>query len=807
MKRIGNTTAHYISFIIILLASFSSKSVLAFDNEPGSGIIKGKVITNNGTPIIYATITIKENNRSILTDEEGFFTFRNINAGHYSLIVSSTGFGTATKEVDIQDKQNITVTITIETGITELAEVTVNSGRRKFYRASSETVARMPLKNLENPQVYNTITSSLLQEQVITQFDDALKNAPGIDKLWTSTGRGGDGAAYFSVRGFSVQPSMINGVAGLSNGGLDPANIERIEVIKGPSGTLFGSSLVSFGGLINLQTKRPYDTIGGEISYTGGGFGLNRITADINSPLNKSKTALFRLNTAYHSEGSFQDAGFRKSLFIAPSFSFKANERLSFLLNTEFYQSEATNPLMLFLNRSRKLNATNVNELKVNFNRSFTSNDITIKTPTVNLFGQMTYKLSGAWTSQTNVSRSTRKSDGYYSYVMYILPGDSLLNRYVSNQNATGYSTSFQQNFIGDFYLGKMRNRMVAGIDVLQLSAQNNSSAYILFDTVNAIRFDNKYTQLTKAALDARFAQNNNPTRNTTNSYTYSAYVSNVLNITDQLMAMLSLRVDRFDNKGTLTHRTNTIAGAFAQTAVSPKLGLVYQIIKDKVSLFGNYMNGFRNVNAVTQPDGSVSNFKPQQANQWEGGVKAELLNRKITASLSYYNIYVTNITRPDPTRAGFTIQDGNMSSKGFEADISANPFPGLNLIAGYSFNKSLNDKTDAASNGRRPVTAGPEQLMNLWASYQFIHGKMKGWGVGLGGNYASENIITNNSVNGLFTIPAYTVANSTLFYNASSFRIALKVDNVFNEQYFKGWTTVEPQLPRRVSASISFRF
>jgi iron complex outermembrane receptor protein len=462
---------------------------------------------------------------------------------------------------------------------------------------------------------------------------------------------------------------------------------------------------------------------------------------------------------------------------------------------------------MLFLNRTRKLNATTVNELKVDFNRSFTSNDITIKTPTVNLFGQMTYKFNSIWTSQTNISRSTRKSDGYYSYVMYILPGDSLLNRYVSNQNATGYSTSFQQNFMGDFYVGKMRNRMVAGIDVLHLSAQNNSSAYVLFDTVNAIRSDSKYTQLNKAALDNRFAQNNNPTRNTTNSYTYSAYISNVLNITDQLMAMMSVRLDRFDNKGTLTHRTNTIAGAFAQTAVSPKFGLVYQILKDKVSLFGNYMNGFRNVNTVTQPDGSVSNFKPQQANQWEGGVKAELLNRKITASLSYYNIYVTNITRPDPSRAGFTIQDGNMSSKGFEADISANPLPGLNLIAGYSFNKSLNDKTDAASNGRRPVTAGPEQLMNLWASYQFVQGKLKGWGIGFGGNHASENIITNNSVNGLFTIPAYTVAHSTLFYNAASFRIALKVDNVFNERYFKGWTTVEPQLPRRVSANISFRF
>lgn len=807
MKRIGNSFNRFFVFATTLLFCLVSNISHATEDEPGSGTIKGKVITNNGTPVIYATISIKASNRTVLTDEEGFFTFRNVNAGHYELLVSSTGFGSASKSVDVQERETVTVSISIETGITELAEVTVNSGRRKFYRVSSETVARMPLKNLENPQVYNTITSALLQEQVITRFDDALKNAPGIDKLWTSTGRGGDGAAYFSLRGFSVQASMINGVAGLTNGGLDPANIERIEVIKGPSGTLFGSSLVSFGGLINLQTKRPYDTSGGEIGYTGGGFGLNRLTADINTPLNKAKTALFRINTAYHSEGSFQDAGFKKSFFVAPSFSFKASHKLSFLLNTEFYQSEATNPLMLFLNRTRKLNATGITDLKVDFNRSFTGNDITIKTPTVHVFGQMNYKLSDAWASQTNISRSTRKSDGYYSYVMYILPGDSLLNRYISNQNATGYTTSLQQNFIGDFTLAGMRNRMVAGLDLLHIAAQNNSSAYILFDTVNAIRSDNKYTQLTRAALDARFAQNNNPTRNSANSYTYSAYISNVLNITDQLMAMVSIRVDRFDNKGTLTHRTNTITGAFAQTAVSPKLGLVYQVVKDKVSLFGNYMNGFRNVNALTQPDGTVSNFVPQQANQWEGGVKAELLNRKITASLSYYNIYVTNITRPDPARADYTIQDGNMSSKGFEADISANPVPGFNLIAGYSFNKSLNDKTDAASNGRRPVTAGPEQLVNFWASYQWVQGKMKGWGIGFGGNYASDNLITNNSVNGIFTIPAYTVLNATLFYNTASFRLAIKADNLLNERYFKGWTTIEPQLPRRLSANISFRF
>src|SRR5690606_22820571 len=128
----------------------------------------------------------------------------------------------------------------------------------------SEFVAKMPLKNLENPQVYNTVSSKLMEEQVVTNFDDALRNVPGIERLWESTGRGGDGAAYYALRGFEAQATMVNGLPGLTNGSLDPANIERIEVIKGPSGTLYGSSLISYGGLINTVTKQPYQYFGGQ---------------------------------------------------------------------------------------------------------------------------------------------------------------------------------------------------------------------------------------------------------------------------------------------------------------------------------------------------------------------------------------------------------------------------------------------------------------------------------------------------------------------------------------------------------------
>jgi iron complex outermembrane receptor protein len=390
---------------------------------------------------------------------------------------------------------------------------------------------------------------------------------------------------------------------------------------------------------------------------------------------------------------------------------------------------------------------------------------------------------------------------------MFILPGDSLLNRYVSDQLSTSLTTNIQQNFIGDFNIGKFRNRVVAGIDFYSTSTINGSSAYILFDTVNAFHPDAKYTQLSRVGLEARFAQNNNPIKTTVNSNTYSAYVSNVFNITEQIFTMLSLRVDHFDNKGIHNQRTNTTTGTFKQTAFSPKLGLVYQVVKDKISVFANYMNGFRNVAAVTQPDGSVSNFKPQHANHWEGGMKMDLIKGKLAGTLSYYNVNVTNIIRPDPEKVGYSVQDGNAISKGFEADIIANPFQGLNIIAGYSFNHSRNDKTDSASIGRRPVSAGPEHLVNAWMSYNLVKGPLKGFGIGFGGNYASENKITNSSVTGVFTLPDYIVLNASIFYNVKAFRFGVKVDNLADKKYWKGWTTVEPQQTRRVSANLVFKF
>lgn len=821
-------TISFLSFCFFLLAATSISA-----QEKAS--IKGQISLNNSQAADNVSVVLKGTKIGTNTDSNGFYEIKNLKPGSYVIKVSSVGHSSKEKSISLNAGDEIVEDFTISSNSEELNEIVVNGNGKKnsFARKETQQVSRLPLKNLENPQVYTTITSELLKEQVVTNLDDALKNAPGLSPLWASTGRGGDGAAYFSLRGFAVQPSMINGLPGLTNGSLDPANIEKIEVIKGPSGTLFGSSLISYGGLINLTTKKPYDHFGGEINYTAGSYGLNRVTADVNTPLDEEHNVNLRINTAYHNENSFQDAGFKKSFFFAPTLSYKVNDKLSFLINTEFMNNRSTNQTMLFLDRGAPLRVHTINELGYDNKRSYTSNELAMETPSYSLQGQMNYKFSDKWSSQTVVSRNSAKSEGYYSYIYEgtqfypkITEG-IVLGRQMNYQNSTTLITDIQQNFIGDFKIGNLRNRIVAGLDYFNRGSIDNGSGYVAnggiyignldVQTVNenlyGITDPTKYItngdsgKLTKAGADSLLASA--PMNNIkTKQEVISAYVSDVINFTPALSAMASLRVDRFMTQGDVTTNTDN----FNQTAFSPKFGLVYQPILDKVSVFANYMDGFTNKTPSTDilSDGtSLSRtFSPEHANQFEIGTKLNVFQDKLYATFSYYNIEVQDMVYTVYTATTQTsFQDGAQKNKGFEAEIVANPIEGLNLVFGYSYNDAILTAGDPDFVGHRPESAGPQNTANLWASYKFPEGDLKGFGLGFGGNYASENRIMNRTLTGTFTLPEYTVLNSSVFYGTEKFTLTLKLDNIANVDTYDGWSTIHPKNMRSLSASFSYRF
>ena len=784
--------------------------------------IQGRITDADQKPLSGVNVLIAQLNTGTQSNEQGDFNIENLSAGNYTLTISYLGFKTQSKQVSVQNDGVLTLgNIVLYEGNEILNEVVINGERQnKFSRKKTAYVAKLPLKDIENTQVYSTVTNELLESQVVTNFEDALNNAVGIEKLWTSTGRGGDGAGYYSLRGFSVQPQLVNGLPGLTNGTINSANIERIEVIKGPSATLFGNAVSSYGGLINVVTKKPYAGTGSELSYTAGSYGFNQVTGDFNTALDKEENLYFRLNTSYASQQSFQDAGFRKSFFVAPSLSYKVNNKLSFSFYGEITQAEQTNPMFLFLNRSAPTEASNLDELGYNNKLSFTSNDLTLENPSQNYRLEMDYKLSDTWQSQTLLSKSSTSTKGYYSYLFdFGILGDDTFTRYISKQNANTETSDIQQNFIGDFKVANLRNRVVIGADYFTATQTSNNTGYAFYGNITpegGSNGDNPFTPeveedaypLSSSGVDAALesqAIGNNKSK----YHIYSLYASDVLDITNNFSAMVGLRLDHFDNEGDISSAEDD----YNQTTLSPKFGLLYQPIKDRLSVFTNYQNGFTNVapQLVGNPeDGpqTLQTFDPEQANQFEVGLKTNLFNNRLDATISYYNIQVTDRVITDPSSPFNKIQGGEVESKGFEIEVNANPVNGLNIRAGFSNNESTTTKSDNPEIlNRRPLEAGPETLYNFWANYEVQQGSLEGFGLGLGFNGASERFAINYESTGEFILPSYTIANASVFYQANKYRITLKLNNAFNKEYYKGWTTISPQTPRAVLANVSYKF
>ncbi len=774
------------SFTLSLLVAFMV--VMAYE---GNGFIKGRIVDTDQNPVQGASITLLETTHAAMSDGNGDFEIKGLSGRKYIIRITHVGFKPYEEMVQVKNEGITMVKIILQKETENLSEVTVVSGINRFNKKETDDIARLPLRNIENPQVYSVIPKEIITEQVIVDYNSIFKNIPGaaVPVVYNQ------GRSAMLSRGFTTANFIRNSISGFVYTNIDPANLEVLQAIKGPSGTLFNSGQISFGGLFNRVTKKPLEQNKTEIAFTGGGYNLNRLTFDINRPLTNDKQVLFRINGAVHTEKSFQDQGFTRNIMLAPGFIYKLNDRLDFLLDIEASMYNATSPIR-FAPSATATTINNIKDFGMDYKRSFLTNSLDYHTQQVNFFGQVNYKLSENWKLQTNITRTFSTTKGYVTQLIGV--NDSMLRQRAQKENFPYNGVELQQNLIGDFKIGTLRNRIVVGIDYYNQRSDRNTPT-ITLAAINFKRPGAAYNNFNADKIDSAAARVV-PETYATNISNYSAYVSNVLNITSRFNVMLSLRLDNVDNSGRYDVATAVFTDAFNQTALSPKLGMVYEIVKDKLSMFGNYMNGF-DYNAGSDSVGNP--FKPQQANQWEIGLKTDLFHHRLTSTISYYDIAVTNVLRLAPGGV-FNIQDGTQISRGFEAEIIANPIDGLNLITGYTYNDSKLTNAAADVNGLRPAAAGPMHLANFWISYRIISGKAKGLGAGFGGNYGSNSYQTNTHKFKL-EIPAYTVFDATAFYDFVKCRVGLKLDNLTNEQY---WSfRLAPQMPRRLSANVVFRF
>ncbi|WP_406682818.1 TonB-dependent receptor [Seonamhaeicola sp. MEBiC1930] len=775
--------------------------------------VKGVVTDNTGNSLIGVNAMLKSTSLGAQTDENGSFEIKNLDSGDYKLVISYLGFKTKEISVSLNGGSVNLGTIELYEGNELLQAVVIDTDRKnKFSRKQSAYVSKMPLKNLENSQVYNTVTNQLLISQSVNSFEDALKNATGITKLWSSTGRSGDGAGYYSSRGFAVQPQLVNGVAGITNGFINPSNVERVEVLKGPSGTLFGSSVTSYGGLINIITKKPYNSTGGEILVSGGSNNFKKLNVDVNVASNDKLS--IRMNAGFQQDDSFQNAGFKKSVFAAPSISYKLNNSLTLNFAYEASGNEQTNETFLFLNRYGPLAFNSIEELNYDTNLSFTSDDVTIENITQNYRGEIAWKVSDNWSSQTLIAGGVAKSLGYYTYLWNFADwsdvtapiGTENFSLYAQDTNARTKTLNLQQNFTGAFKLGDLENKLLVGLDYLDSQIIDNSSNWGYLHSLNLqgdliygepeINADNLSSALSGLGyVDSDVRQN-----------IFGAYISDIINILPSLSVMASVRYDRFDYQG--DQKTDADDETeYTESTLSPKFGIVFQPIMDQMSIFANYQNGFSYVNPQYMTDFStgdmfLQSYDVEQANQLELGVKTNLFNNKLETTLSFYNINVDN-----KYYWATQTQDLEINSKGIELEVNASPIDGLNIHSGFSYNDSEITNSPSATHleGSRYGESGPEITYNFWADYKFL--EKFGLGAGFNGQTEYDTMVGYKAATGSFYLPGYTIFNASAYYETDKFRIGIKANNLTDKTYYSGWSTVTPQQKRVILGTLSYKF
>ena len=756
----------------------------------GTGQIEGVIYAQGEQPILGINVSIEDSNMGGSTNTEGKFVIRNVPQGKHSLVITGIGYSLERIEVDITAEESTLLTITLNETSHQLEDIVVTSERYVPYSMTSSSLAlKQNVDRLENPQSVSVVNQELMEDQVVVDFNQAVRNVTGVVPHYPGT----TVQLAQKSRGFEVRPSYRNGYPNLINAPRDVANIEEMVVLRGPSGTLYGTSggdLNSPGGLVNVVTKQPTDIFGGTVGLTLGSWGLLRPTLDLNTPLNKNKSALFRVNAALESGSSYVDLETSSRVFVAPVFTFKLSPSTQITIDGEFLRNRATDVQWASISEWNYVPAE-LPDLGEHFN--VMPSDAFNLTEVATMQATLSHRFNSAWRFNFNVGYGRVSSENWIAYAE--MSSDSLADRYTWARDRLGNTLGAQFNLNGDVYTGTVKHGLLIGADYLRRETEfEKRGQFIYVDEVNL------YKEI-PAIPNTALSDSRDWSRITTSSDHFTGlYVQDVVELTDRLSVVLGARLDYFNQGDNINLTSGTTSEGYDQAAISPRAGIVYQPIENKVSVYGNYSTGFTNQGGE---DFSGNRFDPIEFTQLEAGVKGKLCNGRLIPSFAIFEIVGSNILVSDQLNPGFSIQDGEQTSRGYEIELVANPAKGWNVLTGYSYNDPEYTISDA-NQGNRP-NGLPKTSFNAWTSYRISEGSLNGLGIGLGLNYVGDVFLLDNNE---FSLPEYTVWQGSVYYDYARFRISLKLDNITDATYFQGtFGALRPGMPRRMLMSMQFRF
>ncbi|MCW9707077.1 TonB-dependent receptor [Fodinibius salsisoli] len=790
-----------------------------------TGSIKGTVTDQETKEVIPGVnVGIENTTQGAATNAEGIFEITEVAPGNYTLVISAVGYAQKELMVSVNANQTTTADVALTKMYTELQEVEIIGRSEQSYETDVSYASTKVATRLKDvPQAISYVSKELIADKQAYRVNDVVENISGINQF----------SYYndFTIRGFRSEQELINGKRVINLFGPQTllANLERVEVIKGPASAVFGNA--SPGGTMNRVTKKPLADDRKAISFTTGSFNTLRSTLDFTGPLNEDKTLLYRLNVAYENSDSFRDLQQFNSLMIAPSISFLPTDktRLNFDLVVTKYDGRLDRGQPIFgASAGTDLNSTPIS-FAIGAANDYHETDVVYGTLALN--HEFTDNLSfNASYMRYGFQEDLLEHRTSNSFAVDSLGNEipSLMGIRIGTRERERINDNVSTYFVWETNTGDVEHKIVAGYDFIQSiqpegSAAAGSSSGAIYRTRDGglAQYDPENPQ------NYYFGDNGNPVPNVPHFnlenpeynlgflsdyilqkriYAPERYYTQGIYLQDQikwnrLQLLLGVRQSFYTD---VINYQQADESTELQQKFLPRLGVVYGIT-DQINLYGTYTESFQPQNPTDLQPENGGPFDPLEGQMIEFGAKGKFFQDRLSVNIAAYNI--NNKNKLVPVLGTDSLeQRGAEESKGIELDINGQVNRNLSLTANYAYNEAKITKSDDESLIGTIKENAPRHSGGFFANYAFYNNALNGLNINVGGNFVTER----NTFEQTLQLPGYMVWDAGLSYKMNKVKVSFTLDNVFDKTHWVGgysYVRLYPGTPRNYLMSVAYTF
>jgi iron complex outermembrane receptor protein len=621
-----------------------------------------------------------------------------------------------------------------------------------------------------------SIERDLLSAAGTYRLADALELVSGVSN---QNNRGGF-LDNFAIRGFLGTPDggaeyYVDGF--LANRGLapprDPATAERIELLKGPSGAIFGD--IDPGGRVNIVSKTPQSKAAASATFTYGSFDTRRVELDATGPLTGTLSA--RLVVAGEDSDGWRDFVTLSRRVIAPSlrWSPSADAQLTYVGEITRFDAPFDRGIPAIRGDANAVPRTRFYGEPGDGLTRFRNQ----RHQVTGVFG-----LGDGWSLNGGIAYRTGTLTGFSSDHVQLRPDDRTLWRQRRERDYAVDDLSARAELSGR--IGA--HRLAVGVKGYFLDYQDR---YLRRTPTAAAPY----------AIDVYAPVYGGPAPtpvpfvdNREKRWAGTVYVQDMWEATDRLTLSGGLRVDPYRQR--LANVRTGLTVRRVDAPVNGRVGARYQVA-EHVALHANWGESFL-LNSGTDRFGT--GFGPETGKGYEVGVSGAW--RGIDVAATWFDITKRGILTNDPTDPGYLAPVGQLTSKGIELDGSVKLGPRWQVVANYAWTRA---RTDDATFATDRVLNVPEHSGGVFVLGRF--GPTPGLGLSgsAGVAYVGDRAGAIDA-SGL-VLPGYVKAKASAEYGVSRHvSLRLEADNLFDARYAQSsyspvW--VFPGSPRTVRFSV----